>query len=581
MVDNDKYTQIIDLVFKTNEQSLNKIENRIDKLNQDVNLHFKVRGSELEQSVKTIEKGLQSITEAITNINGGMDDTEDKVKKVSDTFKSMRVSDYLKDKFTDREDEYISILHDIQALRRELTKLDGDYSAVANRQRAFALQQLYNYEKYVKTFPEYRVSKLSYLQDDWNKYRWHYQQDLKISAETARQLEQVNQQYLLEKKNVEELTKALEKLKNAQSEDDIVARTNLENRLKASEERLKRMRGEKEKTHSPFETLAKEGFVADTARLDRANEEYEKITEIRRLYERVKEFDFADKEQLLSSIEKKYPQVKAQEKSKQQPQSQQPSLLQQLLKVGTNRLGTKLGIGSSTLSTIGKVAVPVAVAVGAIALLVKAFNKLKDTVEKVASEYVKYARLTDEAIREQKFTYGFSGQESYAYSKTMELMGFSNFEDLYFMTSKQQQEFNERFSRYADQYEALYQSGFFDQLEETQWMLKEYQQEFNYEMLTWLNENKEAIDSILRVGMEIMNAVLQIVGFFIRGGKSATRSESAVTAKAMDILNMNTTNNKNTNIQIDNTFNGIGKADQSWLANTGEMTYESVIRALE
>ena len=41
----------------------------------------------------------------------------------------------------------------------------------------------------------------------------------------------------------------------------------------------------------------------------------------------------------------------------------------------------------------------------------------------------------------------------------------------------------------------------------------------------------------------------------------------------------NTTNNKQ--VKIDNTFNGVGKADQSWLTNVGQMTYLPIIQALK
>lgn len=197
-------------------------------------------------------------------------------------------------------------------------------------------------------------------------------------------------------------------------------------------------------------------------------------------------------------------------------------------------------------------------------------------------EVLDYSQLTDAKVREQAFTYGFSQSENYAFSQTMELMGFSSFEDLYYMNSQQQAKFQEKFLEYQERYAELYDSGYFADMQDFQWEMQEFKEDITYEVMTWMMDNKETLMNLMEVITELAMFTIEALGWLVDYfGSQSERSDSARRAETVDIINNNSVSASTTNVKIDNTFNNVDNKDRTWLANAGEMTYEQIIQALE
>ena len=207
----------------------------------------------------------------------------------------------------------------------------------------------------------------------------------------------------------------------------------------------------------------------------------------------------------------------------------------------------------------------------------KLANIFKDAWSNL-SDILSYSRLSNADIRKTAFEFGFNPAQNYAYTQTMQLMGMSDIEDLAYMTKGQRSKFQEKFEEYSARYTKLYDSGFFDKLEEFNWEMEEFKQDMEYEVMQWFVDNKDTIRAILDGIMTITKAVLQIFGWLL-GGSQGRRTSEEILAETERRLNISTTNNNN-NVSINNTFNGVGQSDKTWLANAGAMTYEQVIRSM-
>lgn len=208
-------------------------------------------------------------------------------------------------------------------------------------------------------------------------------------------------------------------------------------------------------------------------------------------------------------------------------------------------------------------------------------NVMSDAMEEM-KDVLTYSQLTDAQVREQAFTYGFSQSENYAFSQTMDLMGFSSFEDLYYMNSQQQAKFQEKFLEYQDRYAELYDSGYFTDMQDFQWEMKEFKEDLTYEVMTWMMDNKDMLMNLMEVITEFAMFTIEALGWIVDYfGNQSERSDSARRAETIDIINNNSVSKNSTNVKIDNTFNNVDNKDRTWLANAGEMTYEQIIKALE
>lgn len=204
---------------------------------------------------------------------------------------------------------------------------------------------------------------------------------------------------------------------------------------------------------------------------------------------------------------------------------------------------------------------------------------------KEALEMASYSLMTTTKYNrdawQNMMQYGLTGQESYAFSKAKSAIGVQSDEEFYqaMMSPSLQQAFKEYFDTYKKAYEEDIE--FATNVQEYQKAMEDFNREMQLELLGFLSDNKDIIQQVMKVALTFMDAVLDALGWMLDYfGEEKQRSETERASTISDIIGNYTTSTNNTNISIDNTFNNVGKEDQTWLSNAGSMTYEQIIKAL-
>lgn len=221
--------------------------------------------------------------------------------------------------------------------------------------------------------------------------------------------------------------------------------------------------------------------------------------------------------------------------------------------------------------------------VAAIKKAVAEIKKISDKVIKVlekVQDVVDYSRLSNPAVREQAFEFGFSPAENYAYTQTMGVMGLSSFEDLYFLTESQWKRFNDNFEKFQERYTNLYDEGFFDAVEDFNYQIAEWEEEMKYEFLQFLVNNKENVMDFIDLGENILEAILKITGWLVGEGDGAKRRRRA--SEVAEIIGTgNSTTTKNTTVTFSPVFNGVGSETKASLDTSLSLVKEQILLALE
>lgn len=217
----------------------------------------------------------------------------------------------------------------------------------------------------------------------------------------------------------------------------------------------------------------------------------------------------------------------------------------------------------------------------------KALKKLKEIADGSVDELhnvVDYSRLSNKDVREQAFEFGFNPAENYAYSKTMDVMGLSGFEDLYFLTEKQWKRFNDNFEKFSERYSNLYDEGFFESVEDYNYRLAEWEEEMKYEFLEFFVDNKELIMGSLDVLTELLGYVTAATRWLLKtfGGTSQDLDERKRARRVAEIINtQNGSTTKNTTVTFSPVFNGVGSETKASLDTSLSLVKEQILLALE
>ena len=214
----------------------------------------------------------------------------------------------------------------------------------------------------------------------------------------------------------------------------------------------------------------------------------------------------------------------------------------------------------------------------------KALKKLKEIADDSVDELhnvIDYSRLSNKDVREQAFEFGFSPAENYAYSKAMDVMGLSGFEDLYFLTEKQWKRFNDNFEKFSERYSNLYDEGFFESVEDYNYRLAEWEEEIKYEFLEFFVDNKELIMGSLDVLTELLGYVTAATRWLL-GGDSQELDERKRARRVAEIINtQNGSTTKNTTVTFSPVFNGVGSETKASLDTSLSLVKEQILLALE
>lgn len=186
-----------------------------------------------------------------------------------------------------------------------------------------------------------------------------------------------------------------------------------------------------------------------------------------------------------------------------------------------------------------------------------------------------YSRLSNSGTRDLAFTYGFSASQAYGYSQAMNALGFSSEEDLFYANTQEIELFKNAFQKYSDKYQKLYDEGTFSKLLEFQVEMNEFQQDLKLEVVDFFMQNKDTIKAALGAIMEIADALLTVTSWLL--GTDQVNARSAAVSEVVS----NYSNQKVTNVSIDNTFNGIDASQRQNLTRLGTMTTQQLIAALK
>lgn len=206
------------------------------------------------------------------------------------------------------------------------------------------------------------------------------------------------------------------------------------------------------------------------------------------------------------------------------------------------------------------------------AKFLKEFQKVQDLVD--------YSRLSNQAVREQAFEFGFSPAENYAYTQTMDVMGLSSFEDLYFLTEKQWTRFNNNFEKFQERYTKLYDEGFFDAVEDFNYQMAEWEEDLKYTFLQFVVDNKEDVMDLLDLVENILETTVKMTSWFF--GESAGAKRRRRASEVAEIVGTgNSSTTKNTTVTFSPVFNGVGSETKASLDTSLSLVKEQILLALE
>lgn len=205
-----------------------------------------------------------------------------------------------------------------------------------------------------------------------------------------------------------------------------------------------------------------------------------------------------------------------------------------------------------------------------------AFNNL--------NELLSYSLLTNDNTYElwQK---GLTGTQAYGYQMANEFIGIGDLiEDGWRMSDAQRDKWLEIYNKQQEKYTRLYDSGYFEKLQEYQWEMKEFQQDVEFEFMSIIMANKDTIMHFFEFGIDFMEWAIKAIGNVERALTLRERTEWERSSATSDIISKYTSQTQRTAtaVTIDNTWNIRGSMEgaKTDLVKTGQLTYEQVIRAL-
>lgn len=202
-------------------------------------------------------------------------------------------------------------------------------------------------------------------------------------------------------------------------------------------------------------------------------------------------------------------------------------------------------------------------------------DAFSNSIEEMKS-MLEYSQLSSSRTRELAFGYGFSSSQAYGFTQALKAVGLENEENLLYAKTQELAQFRKAFEKYSNYYENLYNSGFFEIMQDYQFEMQDFKMELTQEVIQFFINNKDLIKDGMKGLLEISKTLLQLFSWLVSAFGNANQA-----LETSEILSQysNVTNNSRT-VSINNNFNGVGKNDERWLADMGNLTYAQVIEAL-
>lgn len=244
---------------------------------------------------------------------------------------------------------------------------------------------------------------------------------------------------------------------------------------------------------------------------------------------------------------------------------------------------------------------------------IQAFQKMTSSIEQFKNKALKtFKNFVEDALKELEemaswniadstkynskasemyMNYGLQGADAYAMNKALEATGIDNIET--YLTDPIVRgnqtllnAFNEQYEIAKEQYENDIETA--KEYQEFQKELDLFKQELQKSLIDFFMENKDTIMSILNFLMKAMQWLVDLVGEiveFFGGDTMKDRSNEQRQSDMNELLGVtnNSTisyDNRSNKVEVNNTYNGVGKVDQGMLQNVGQMTYQQIIEYL-
>ena len=205
-------------------------------------------------------------------------------------------------------------------------------------------------------------------------------------------------------------------------------------------------------------------------------------------------------------------------------------------------------------------------------------NSFKDGWKEIQN-LVNYSTLSNKNFRDLAFTYGFSSSEAYGFDKAKQILGFDSEEDLMYAEPWQKQKFQEVMTKFADNYNELYDKDFFEQYLDFQYEWAEFKQDILLDFTKFFLDNKDLIKQGMTGILKILEVVTNVADWVI---DKLGLGSSLVNPNISDTVNniVNSGYNKSVTINQNNNFTNVPGQSNVNFENPGEMTCEQIIRAL-
>lgn len=219
---------------------------------------------------------------------------------------------------------------------------------------------------------------------------------------------------------------------------------------------------------------------------------------------------------------------------------------------------------------------------------------VKDAIEELksmASWDIRNSTTYNRQASDMYMSYGLQGADAYAMSRALEATNIPDIETYLTDPIVRGNEalleaFNEQYEIAKAQYEE--DVALSKELQEFQKEYELFRKEMQKEVIDFFMKNKDTIMNILYFLMDalqtIVDIITSIVNFFT--GTKESRTDEQRQSDLNEILGVASSNNdysnnsKNVKVNVNNTYNGVGKTDQGWLQNVGQMTYQQIIEYL-
>lgn len=199
-----------------------------------------------------------------------------------------------------------------------------------------------------------------------------------------------------------------------------------------------------------------------------------------------------------------------------------------------------------------------------------AWNDLKNVINSSIENSGRFNATTSSLYAQ----YGITGANAYALQGALRETGYGSIETLlnnpWTLTPEIQENLKEWFKLYKEQYESSKELS--DAYQEFEIEFQKAQMEIKNSIIDFIVENKDLIIGALNAILSIMDGINDIIEVV------SGRSESERRDAAYDIIS-SSGNTVNSTFTMNNTYNGIGEKDATWIANTNSLAYAQIKKA--